>query len=246
MEGLSDPCPLPAALLRRSLNEQERRIYAPMSDLDGFIVDRDAVYVEIPDWKVHHSGQVKQSETEGDRMIRSLQSLTVGFDERLNETRERLFESGDNTGATSLVQHQVALETASSEDDEESAIPSLTPGVPRYETIEHDGRERKRVLFDSVIDKTDDTVRDNEPPSNKVTSEDDSENDWNAEDRGGKGKANMSMRILSGYCRRRMEENNTAKNDGEVPRQLWTSSVLRLRQLRRYFINVFHLSPVSR
>ena len=159
-----------------------------MSDLDGFIVDRDAVYVEIPDWKVHHSGQAKESETEGDRMIRSLQSLTVGFDERLNETRERLFESDRNTEATSLLQHQEALETASSEDDEESAVPHLTPGLPHYETIEHDGRERKRVLFDSVIDKSDNNVRDDEPPSKKVFSDDESENDWHAEDGRGKGK----------------------------------------------------------
>jgi hypothetical protein len=49
---LGDPCPTPAARKRRSLNDQERLLYAPMSDVGGLLFDKDAMYIEIPDWKV--------------------------------------------------------------------------------------------------------------------------------------------------------------------------------------------------
>lgn len=49
---LPDPCPLPSTIKRRSLNERERLIYAPMSDIGGLMFDKDAVYIDIPDWKV--------------------------------------------------------------------------------------------------------------------------------------------------------------------------------------------------
>ena len=37
---LSDPCPLPEQLKKRSLNEKERLIYAPMSGLGGIVYDK--------------------------------------------------------------------------------------------------------------------------------------------------------------------------------------------------------------
>ena len=37
---LSDPCPLPEQLKKRSLNEKERLIYVPMSGLDGIVYDK--------------------------------------------------------------------------------------------------------------------------------------------------------------------------------------------------------------
>lgn len=37
---------------KRALNEKERLIYAPMADVGGLLYDKDAVYIDIPDWKV--------------------------------------------------------------------------------------------------------------------------------------------------------------------------------------------------
>ena len=48
-----DPCPLPSTLKKRGLNERERVLYAPMADVGGLLYDKDAVYIDIPDWKVH-------------------------------------------------------------------------------------------------------------------------------------------------------------------------------------------------
>ena len=49
---MPDPCPLPSMVKKRGLNEKERLIYAPMSDVGGLLYDKDAVYIDVPDWKV--------------------------------------------------------------------------------------------------------------------------------------------------------------------------------------------------
>ena len=49
---LPDPCPLPSSLKRRGLNDKDRLIYAPMADVGGLLYDKDAMYIDIPDWKV--------------------------------------------------------------------------------------------------------------------------------------------------------------------------------------------------
>ena len=52
---LPDPCPLPDATKRRSLNEKEKVLYAPLADVGEILYDKDAVYINIPDHKVQYS-----------------------------------------------------------------------------------------------------------------------------------------------------------------------------------------------
>nr|OQO26142.1 hypothetical protein B0A51_07568 [Rachicladosporium sp. CCFEE 5018] len=57
VESLPDPCPTPyfeeaqvkagAAKKRRRLGEKQKIIYAPMSDVGGVLVDKDAVYIDV-------------------------------------------------------------------------------------------------------------------------------------------------------------------------------------------------------
>ena len=44
---LPDPCPLPDAEKRRSLNDRERPVYAPFSGVGGIVYDKDAVYIDL-------------------------------------------------------------------------------------------------------------------------------------------------------------------------------------------------------
>ena len=44
---LPDPCPLPDQEKKRSLNEKERLIYAPLSGVGGIVYDKDAVYIDL-------------------------------------------------------------------------------------------------------------------------------------------------------------------------------------------------------
>ena len=45
---LPDPCPLPDTQRKRTLNEKERLLYAPMSGVGGVVYDKDAVYIDLP------------------------------------------------------------------------------------------------------------------------------------------------------------------------------------------------------
>ena len=47
MSLLTDPCPLPDQIKKRTLNEKERLIYGPMSGVGGIIYDKDAIYIEL-------------------------------------------------------------------------------------------------------------------------------------------------------------------------------------------------------
>ncbi|KAF9421036.1 Glycoside hydrolase 2 (Mannanase, beta-galactosidase) [Podila epigama] len=44
---LPDPCPLPDKV-RKRLDEKQKLIYAPMSDVGGIMYDKDAVYINVP------------------------------------------------------------------------------------------------------------------------------------------------------------------------------------------------------
>ena len=55
LDQLPDPCPLPSTVKKRGLNEKERMLYAPMADVGGLMYDKDAVYINIPDWKVRRN-----------------------------------------------------------------------------------------------------------------------------------------------------------------------------------------------
>ena len=52
MTALPDACPLPGSKKRRGLSDRDRLLYAPMADVGGLLYDKDAVYIDIPDWKV--------------------------------------------------------------------------------------------------------------------------------------------------------------------------------------------------
>lgn len=52
MSLLDDPCPLPDQVKKRSLNEKERLIYAPMSGVGGFVYDRDGIHIDASHLKV--------------------------------------------------------------------------------------------------------------------------------------------------------------------------------------------------
>ena len=94
---MPDPCPLPGQEKKRSLNERERLMYAPMSNVGGLLFDKDAMYVEIPDWKVQYSapGAMGLEEREdGEALVRNLQATRVGIDEKLGKSRIQLFAGG--------------------------------------------------------------------------------------------------------------------------------------------------------
>lgn len=126
---LPDPCPLPSQLKKRSLNDRERLVYAPMSDVGGLLFDRDAMYVDIPEWKMQYSKPTVGGAEDGvgEAMVRDLQRTNIGVDEKLDQAQIQLFANGEGILGADLdflshnpdVLHGEGVEDESDESEEE-------------------------------------------------------------------------------------------------------------------------------
>lgn len=56
---LPDPCALPEHQKKRSLNEKEKLIYAPLSGVGGLVYDKDAVYIDLGGSHTHKEEEVR-------------------------------------------------------------------------------------------------------------------------------------------------------------------------------------------
>jgi ribosome biogenesis protein BMS1 len=107
IEGLPDPCPTPFAdqqmakatgkSNRRKLGEKQKLLFAPMSDVGGVLVDKDAVYIDVKT-NTFNRGSDDESEDEDRRGLG--EQLVVGLQgERrlLGEADQgvRLFRGGE-------------------------------------------------------------------------------------------------------------------------------------------------------
>ena len=89
---LDDPCPRPNSgkeKARRTLNDKQRLLYAPMTDLGEMVYDKDAVYINLPsaverDHDLHSYGP-------GGDMIQTLQDTSLGIDESLEHSSIPMF-----------------------------------------------------------------------------------------------------------------------------------------------------------
>ena len=80
---LPDPCPLPDKQKRRSLNEKEKMIYAPMSGMGGIVYDKDAMYIDLGG---SHHGVRSEGEGEGDQpheLVSSMMSAQHTIDRKM-------------------------------------------------------------------------------------------------------------------------------------------------------------------
>ncbi|XP_065182848.1 ribosome biogenesis protein BMS1 homolog [Sycon ciliatum] len=131
---LSDPCPLPDAVKkRRSLNDREQKIYAPMAGVGGVVYDKDAVYVDLHS-KADADGEVNEKTLLADDLVSTLDTA----DDLHSKTAQQdlqLFQ-GDSTG---------------------SGKGSMA--MPRsVEVVDKDGRVRRRAIFgdDKHVDEDED------------------------------------------------------------------------------------------
>lgn len=74
VEELPDPCPTPfrsqaEGKARKRLGEKQKLIYAPMSDVGGVLVDKDAVYINVPS----QSFMEGEEQGMGERLVVGLQ-----------------------------------------------------------------------------------------------------------------------------------------------------------------------------
>ena len=80
---LPDPCPLPDKQKRRSLNEKEKMIYAPMSGIGGIVYDKNAMYIDLGG---SYHGVRGEGEGEGDQpheLVSSMMSARHTTDRKM-------------------------------------------------------------------------------------------------------------------------------------------------------------------
>ena len=168
VSALPDPCPLPGAVKRRSLDDRERLLYAPMSDVGRLTYDKDAMYVNLADHTVNFTrpeeGEDGPSrgapavETPGVQMVRELQDAELTLDEKLQRSRIQLFrrtqltddgEGGSGSGSEDDDADEDDADELSDDDeawsDEDDGAPADVAGAAAGAA-----RVRRRAVFDEV------------------------------------------------------------------------------------------------
>ncbi|KAJ2036493.1 Glycoside hydrolase 2 (Mannanase, beta-galactosidase) [Coemansia sp. RSA 922] len=113
-ETLPDPCPIPDKE-RKRLDERHKLIYAPMSEVNGVMYDKDAVYIDVK--KPQH--EEKAEEGEGEKMLSELQKVNA-ITERLANQQFNLFSGAQPVTADSIRRPAVFDgEAGESEDEDE-------------------------------------------------------------------------------------------------------------------------------
>ena len=165
LDLIPDPCPQhdQQKAKRRSLNDKEKTLYAPMTDLGGVSFDKDAMYVQIkrhqlnfskpedllPDEKTRNQDDddvedprlLQPSQGPGEEMIRNLQSLQTGLDERMESSSMRFFKN-------SAPVTRPALPEGEDEDEEVGEQTDVFERMQMLPVVDEQGRVRRKMVFD--------------------------------------------------------------------------------------------------
>lgn len=95
---LPDPCPLPEQEKKRSLDQRERLIYAPMAGVGGIVYDKDAVYIELGG---SHSHNKKKSDSKPkNELMEQLVKTQYTLKEKMEQTGLRMFRESEPINST--------------------------------------------------------------------------------------------------------------------------------------------------
>lgn len=122
---LPDPCPLDKDV-KRKLNEKQRRIFAPFSDIGEVLYDADAVYVNVPNALLRATG-----DGIGDKMLDELQGATETIDTRMSNAKLSIFGKTvvpekvvDEASGEERVRRKVIFENDGKEAEENDGVAS--------------------------------------------------------------------------------------------------------------------------
>ena len=139
LSALTDPCPLPSKEKKsQSLNKKESLLYAPLSNVGAVSFDKDAVYIDIGRVNYTKKENLAQAEREGDEisseseseddgapasLLKNLQDVQAGVDEKMQRSALRLFKSSEAVHAD---EHGSDSEPVTSDDDDRKRISRST------------------------------------------------------------------------------------------------------------------------
>ncbi|KAJ6661649.1 hypothetical protein lerEdw1_013888 [Lerista edwardsae] len=97
---LPDPCALPEQQKKRSLNEKEKLIYAPLSGVGGLVYDKDAVYIDLGG---SHASRGAEGEVRPNHeLVQSIISTQSTIDAKMASSKVSLFMDSRPLGAEDI------------------------------------------------------------------------------------------------------------------------------------------------
>ncbi|XP_067140076.1 ribosome biogenesis protein BMS1 homolog [Centruroides vittatus] len=233
---LPDPCPLPDKEKRRSLNEKERLIYAPLSGIGGIVYDKDAVYIELGGSHSHtqirsqqpsqdlvkilvdteHSIDSKMAASEFSLFSNTKPLMEEEMDDFLNEDSNcKNTELTENNRETDNKIHEEHTEIQTDEDEEESENESFMEEKPVDDDVVNTNTSEKYAFADSdddlQWDKDDIENNDVRSKQKKVTFEDDDDKEEEEEEGCLKWKENLAQKAADTFYERQKDTRNLHK-----------------------------------
>ncbi|KFV04640.1 Ribosome biogenesis protein BMS1, partial [Tauraco erythrolophus] len=158
---LPDPCALPEQQKKRSLNEKEKLVYAPLSGVGGIVYDKDAVYIDLGGSHAHEKEE--EEVRPNHELVQSLISTHSAIDVKMASSKVSLFMDSRPLSSEDVGQELVMPK-------EEREIDLKT------------GRVRRKALFEEEEKENDDAVSDEEDDQEEegeeeIVSEDGSDGD---------------------------------------------------------------------
>ncbi|XP_049665784.1 ribosome biogenesis protein BMS1 homolog isoform X2 [Accipiter gentilis] len=138
---LPDPCALPEQQKKRSLNEKEKLVYAPLSGVGGIVYDKDAVYIDLGGSHAHEKEE--EEVRPNHELVQSLISTHSAIDVKMASSKVSLFMDSRPLGSEDVGQQFVMPR-------EERRIDLMT------------GRVRRKALFEEEEKENDDAGSDEE------------------------------------------------------------------------------------
>lgn len=150
-ERLPDPCPTPNAIKieekngdpvkrRRRLDDKQKMIYAPMSDVGGVLVDKDAVYIDVG----QQSFVPGQEKGIGEKLMTDLQM--IGKDVGKTQSSLQLFANTKEVYANDAEEDEDISDSELSESDAEDFDETEMNFGKKFEGRSQPRRARSAVL----------------------------------------------------------------------------------------------------
>ncbi|KEF58300.1 uncharacterized protein A1O9_06226 [Exophiala aquamarina CBS 119918] len=148
IESLPDPCPTPfldqaiakatGKSHRRKLGEKQKVLFAPMSDVGGVLVDKDAVYIEVKTNTFDRDADDVEDRGLGEQLMMNLQGERNLLGEaeggvRLFQGGRELTDEGDmgrttKRGARFIQQNEDSTQDVEDQDDDEGFVSGESGG----------------------------------------------------------------------------------------------------------------------
>ncbi|KAG0231506.1 Glycoside hydrolase 2 (Mannanase, beta-galactosidase) [Actinomortierella wolfii] len=214
---LPDPCPLPDKV-RKRLDEKQKLIYAPMSDVGGVMYDKDAVYINVPGSFTKKSQIIKgnvpgtMAGSAGDKPKRKGHDDEEGEDEGEEEEDEEEGEEELGQGERMVMNLQDAPDTLASQL-EESELRIFADSAPlRAGDVDED--EEMEDASEDDGSEAEDGPRDSE--DNQFEDDDEDEDDEEEEEEEESERKNGRRKYKSKYEATHSHKDDSDAEDEEI------------------------------